>query len=103
VNSFRKTLNEFRGELHDRAAQTPGPRLQALLDRQRPATPHTFRWVAAAIVVVTLGSIPLYHDARERARQEQERADAQLLEQINASLSRSVPRAFGALTTGSQH
>jgi hypothetical protein len=49
---------------------------------------------------VTLGSIPVYRDARERARQEQERADARLLEQINASLSRSVPRAFGALANG---
>lgn len=102
MSSFRKTLNEFRGELHDRAAQTPAPRLQALLNRQQPATPHTFRWVAAAIVVVTLGSVPVYRDAQERARQEQERADAQLLEQINASLSRSVPRAFGALANGGQ-
>ncbi len=102
MSSFRKTIDGFRGELEDRAAQVPTPQLRTLLNRERPAPPHTLRWAAAAIVVLSLGSIPVFHDAQQRARQEQERADAQLLEQINASLSRSVPRAFGALTTGGQ-
>jgi hypothetical protein len=76
--------------------------MQTILDRRRPTTFHALRWAAAAILIVSLGSIPVYRDARERARQEQERADAQLMEQINDSLSRSVPRAFGALTTVGQ-
>jgi len=102
VSSFHKILGEFRHELNSCSGFTPAPSLQTILHRRRPTTFHALRWAAAAILIVSLGSIPLYRDARERARQEQDRADAQLLEQVNASLSRSVPRAFGALTTGGQ-
>lgn len=103
MSRFRETLNEFRGQLQDRADRTPTPGLQTILNRERPAGRHTLRWAAAAMLAVTLGSIPMYREAQERARQqEQELADARLLQQIDASLSRSVPRAFGALAAGGE-
>jgi hypothetical protein len=95
-------VGEFRGALQVQAERTPAPRLQTILDRERPQAHHALRWAAAAVLVVTLGSIPVYREAQQRERKEQERADAQLLKQINTSLSRSVPRAFGALAAGGQ-
>jgi hypothetical protein len=46
------------------------------------------------MVAVTLGAIPIYRDAQQRA---QDRADVLLMEKVNAALSRPVPRALAPL------
>jgi hypothetical protein len=103
VSRFRKTLGEFRDELESQTVRAGTPALQSILDRERPRRNLALRWAFAATLAITLGSIPVYRDAQERARQrERESADTRLMQQIDASLSRSVPRAFGALVTGGE-
>ncbi len=103
---FREAVARFRDALRQEGERSESPGLQAILSRNRSAKsirPQRTRvaWAAAAVVALMLGAIPAYERAlRENARQraaEQEKADAQLLEQVNAGLARSVPRAMAPL------
>ncbi len=69
-----------------------------LLMRERKATGVRLRWAVAAGVVAMLGAVPVYRGERERQRAaEQERADALLMEQIDAGLGRSAAEAMAPL------
>lgn len=87
------TLKDFREAMHREAERTPAPRLRVLLDRERPAQVLHWRWAAAAAILIAAAGFVL---PREDPRQ-QEQADARLMQEVNAALARSAPRAFAAL------
>jgi hypothetical protein len=50
------------------------------------------RWASVAAALLLLAAIPIYTNSRDRRRQaEMARADAALLEQVDAGISRAVP------------
>jgi len=56
------------------------------------------RWAVACVVVLMLAAIPLYRNASEKQRQaELAKADAALLEQVDAEISRAVPATMEPL------
>jgi hypothetical protein len=98
MNDFRETLTRFRDAVREQGEQSRSPGFRAILEHERERRSIRMRWAVAAVVVLLLGAIPVYKNAQERQREaEQEKADALLLEQVNAGLSRSVPRAMAPL------
>ena len=64
----------------------PGPR------------PLPVRWALGAAALLVLAAVPIYRNAQDRQRQaEIARADALLLEQVDAEVSRAVPRPMEPL------
>ena len=68
----------------------------------RPLTPEPrpqpIRWVLVAAALLVLAAVPIYRNAQDRQRQaEIARADALLLEQVDAEVSRAIPRPMEPL------
>jgi len=82
-------LAQFRCSARSVAA--PLPALRAW----RPAVWP--RWAAVAAAVALLALVPVYRDRRERQRAELEREDSQLLQQVDAEISRAVPGSMDPL------
>jgi hypothetical protein len=98
MSDFREALAQFRDAVRQESERNQIPGLHAILERERSAGGLRLRWAAAAITAVLLVAIPVYQSALQRRREtEQARADELLLQQVNASLSRSVPRAMAPL------
>jgi hypothetical protein len=98
MNDFREAVEHFRDALREQGEQTASPGLQDILERDRVRRYIRMQWAVAAVVMLFLGAIPVYRNAQDRQREaEQEKADAVLLEQVNAGLARSVPRAMAPL------
>ena len=98
MSEFRTRLNEFRQAMHDDGDRSAIPSLQQILERGNPTPVLQFRWAAAAMVAMTLAAIPVYNDSVRRQHQaELNRADALLMERVNAALARPVPRALSPL------
>jgi hypothetical protein len=99
---FQEAVARFRDAVHQEGERTASPGLDAILARERRSKRARLRFAVAAMVVLALGAIPAYENARHMNAQRQReaaqaRADALLLEQVNAGLSRSVPRAMAPL------
>jgi hypothetical protein len=94
-------LGLFRGSVrHWSDRQVRVPRLLAPTRGSRgyPARPLPVRWALAAAALLVLAAVPIYRNAQERQRQaEIARADALLLEQVDAEVSRAVPRPMEPL------
>lgn len=81
------------------------PGLPAMLARDRVRTGLRLRWALAGAMLLVLAVLPVWRGAsetREREReaaqqQAEDRADELLMQQVNASLSRGVPRAMEPL------
>jgi hypothetical protein len=91
-------LSSFRASVHGWSEQvwssTP-PRLS-------PAPRHGFRtwslrFAAVAAVLLIAGLVPLYNIAHRPRSPVNAQADAQLLEEVDAGVSRSVPRTMEPL------
>jgi dihydrodipicolinate synthase/N-acetylneuraminate lyase len=54
-------------------------------------------WVLAAAALAAAVAIPIYQDSRDRELRAQAERDAQLLDDVNAQLSRSGPLAMDSL------
>ena len=93
---LEETLAQFRGAVRDWSDRLAPP---ARLGRaRRPIVPA--RWALAAAALAMLSAIPVYWSAAERRREaERERADAALLEQVDAAVSRRVPSPMEPLMT----
>ncbi|MEP7353317.1 MAG: hypothetical protein ABI824_08835 [Acidobacteriota bacterium] len=98
---FRDTLSNFRGAIQQAGEQSRNPGLQMILERGRTfSLLPQLRWAAAVAVLLGLITVPIYQQAeqrREAERVRQDREDALLLQQVNESLSRPVPRAMAVL------
>jgi hypothetical protein len=98
MNDFRDTLTRFREAMRQEGERTEIPGLPAILSRDRRAKGLRLRWVVAAAAALMLAAIPVYQNVQQRQREaEREKADVLLLRQVNAGLSRSVPRAMAPL------
>jgi hypothetical protein len=98
MNDFREAVERFRDAVREQGEQAANPGLQIILERDRARRNIRMRWTVAAVVMLFLGAIPVYKRAQDRQREaEQEKADSLLLEQVNAGLARSVPRALAPL------
>jgi hypothetical protein len=95
---FQEAVARFRDAVRQEGERSEVPGLHAILSRDRRTKSIRLRWAVAAVVALMLGAIPAYERAQERLREaEQEKADAVLIEQVNAGLARSVPRAMAPL------
>jgi len=95
MNDFRQVVSRFREAVQREGERTEAPGLQTILTRERRAVSLRLRWAAA--VVVMLAVIPVYQNVQRQREAAQETADELLMEQVNAGLSRSVPRAMAPL------
>jgi hypothetical protein len=94
VARMEAALGLFRGSVrHWSDLQVRVPRPLAPGPR-----PHPVRWALAAAALLVLAAVPVYRSAQDRQRQaEIARADALLLEQVDAEVSRAVPRPMEPL------
>jgi hypothetical protein len=98
MNDFREAITEFRHSIHRESERTGIPGLPAILSRERRAASLRVRWAAAAVVALMLAAVPAYENVQQRQREaQQDKADTLLMQQVNAGLSRSVPRAMTPL------
>jgi maltooligosyltrehalose synthase len=92
----------FRGSVRDwsdgqRRAEPPA--MGSILPARGRRT-HPMRWALLAAVLLVLAAVPVYRTVQDRQRQaEIARADALLLEQVDAEVSRAVPRPMEPLAT----
>ena len=96
---FEGALALFRGAVHDWSEQQ-GARSAAWGDE--PVRPRwhfqPMRWALAGVALLILATIPFAYNAREKQRQaELAKADALLLEQVDAEISRPVPATMEPL------
>jgi hypothetical protein len=94
-------LGLFRGSVRhwsDRQVSVPRPLTPTRGSRGYPARPLPVRWALAAATLLLLAAVPIYRNVQVRQRQaEIARADALLLEQVDAEVSRAVPRPMEPL------
>ena len=94
-------LGLFRGSVRhwsDRQVRVPRPLTPTRGSRGYPARPLPVRWALAAATLLLLAAVPIYRNVQVRQRQaEIARADALLLEQVDAEVSRAVPRPMEPL------
>jgi len=93
---LESTLSQFRGAVREWGADEPAPAWR------EPAAPGAwFSWprlACATALVLLMTAAPVYWTARARERAAAEaRADAQLLEQVDSSISRAVPESMEPL------
>jgi hypothetical protein len=95
------SLALFRGSVRhwsDGQVRVPRPLAPTRGSRGYPARPLPVRWALVAAALLVLAAVPIYRNAQDRQRQaEMARADALLLEQVDAEVSRAVPRPMEPL------
>jgi hypothetical protein len=98
MNDFQEALAHFRGAMIQEGERNHSPSLQAILELEHRSTGRQLPWATLMLLVLGLGAIPAYmHEQSQRSKAARERADAILSEQVDAGLSRSVPRAMAPL------
>ena len=91
---FRGSVRHWSG----RQVRVPRPLAPTRRSCGYPARPHPMRWVLVAAALLVLAGVPIYRNAQDRQRQaEIAKADALLLEQVDAEVSRAVPRPMEPL------
>jgi hypothetical protein len=74
------------------------PAIGNILPARRGSWAHPLRWALVAATLLVLAAVPVYRNVQDRQRQaEIARADALLLEQVDAEVSRAVPRPMEPL------
>jgi len=94
VVRLEATLQLFRGSVRRLSEQQRGIAPQTLRQAlpARSPTVWRLRWALAVAALLIAVAIPLYKGAKNEQRQrEMAKADAALLEQIDAEVSRAVP------------
>ena len=101
VARMEAALALFRGSVRhwsDRQVRVPQPLAPTRGSRAYPALPLPLRWALLAATLLVLAALPVYRNVQDRQRQaEIARADALLLEQVDAEVSRAVPRPMEPL------
>jgi hypothetical protein len=102
VERVQSVLTVFRSsvrELTDKMDHSEFPVHEAVSSRTHAVRPHRapMAWVLAAAALAAAVAIPIYQDSRDRELKAQEERDAQLLDDVNAQLSRSGPLAMDPL------
>ena len=81
----------FRGSVREWSEQESAGRPRAWVAQREPRA-LVLRWAMVAAALLMLVWVPIYQGAKEKQRKaELARADAALLEQVDAEISRAVP------------
>jgi hypothetical protein len=91
VSEIEDVLAQFRSSA--RSVESPIPAL---------APSHRMMWprlVAVAAAAALLVAAPVYREHRQRERAARDRQDAQLLQQVDAEISRAVPGSMDPLVS----
>jgi hypothetical protein len=101
VARMEAALGLFRGSVRhwsegQRGAEPPA--IGSVVPARRGSWAQPLRWALVAATLLVLAAVPVYRNVQERQRQaEIARADALLLEQVDAEVSRAVPRPMEPL------
>jgi hypothetical protein len=90
VELMESALRDFRSAVADWDAPPPS------IEVERPRVPLAARWAVTAAAAIALAMVPVYLHQR-RAAADSARADAVLLEQVDAEVSQAVPRPMEPL------
>ena len=94
-------LGLFRGSVRhwsDGQSRAEPSAIGSILPARGAARPLPLRWAPVAAALLVLAAVPVYRNVQDRQRQaEIARADALLLEQVDAEVSRAVPRPMEPL------
>ena len=94
-------LGLFRGSVRhwsEGQSRAEAPAIGSILAARRGSRIRPMRWALVAATLLVLAAVPIYRNVQERQRQaEIARADALLLEQVDAEVSRAVPRPMEPL------
>ena len=95
VARLEGALQRFGGAVREWSAAQPGAQSSGPWRAPRAARQwgmRRLRWSMAAAALVVLLAIPVWKDARDkRVAEEADKADAILMEQVDAQVSRTVP------------
>ena len=101
VARMEAALALFRGSVRhwsDGQSRAEPPAVESILPTRRGPRIQPMRWALVAAALLVLAAVPIYRNAQERQRQaEIARADTLLLEQVDAEVSRAVPRPMEPL------
>jgi hypothetical protein len=104
VNSFQDDLSRFGGAVAhwaDKQRVSAIPDVARVRGRWHQARMRSLRWVAVAAAVTIVAGIPTYKRSIDREREiqaaQESQLDAQLLERVNAHLSRTAPLSLQPL------
>ena len=101
IAGLESAMTRFRDSVRDCGERYGSVRLS--LPARQPAIRLGFlarpsRWASVAAALLLLAAIPIYTNSRDRRREaEMARADAALLEQVDAGISRAVPEPMEPL------
>jgi hypothetical protein len=91
----------FRGSVRhwsDGQSRAVPPAIGSILPARRGSWAQPLRWALVAATLLVLAAVPVYRNVQDRQRQaEAAMADALLLEQVDAEVSRAVPRPMEPL------
>ena len=90
---FRGSVRHWSG----RQSRAEPPAIGSISPVRRGSRIQPVRWALVAAALLVLAAIPIYRNAQDRRQAEIARADAQLLEQVDAEVSRAVPRPMEPL------
>jgi hypothetical protein len=94
-------LGLFRGSVRHWSggqSRSEPPAMGSILAARRGPRIQPMRWVLVAAALLVLAAVPIYRNAQEKQRRaEIARADSLLLEQVDAEVSRAVPRPMEPL------
>jgi hypothetical protein len=94
-------LELFRGSVRHwsgRQRRAEPPAIGSISPGRWGSSIQPMRWALAAAALLVLAAVPVYRSVQDRQRQaEIARADALLLEQVDAEVSRAVPRPMEPL------
>ena len=95
------SLALFRGSVRhwsDGQNRAEPPAMGSILAARRGPRVRPMHWALVAAALLVLAAVPIYRNAQDRQRQaEIARADALLLEQVDAEVSRAIPRPMEPL------
>jgi len=103
VERFQNALMLFRGSVRewtDKLDHSEFPVHEAIVLQargKRAGHRAPMAWVLAAAAFAAAVAVPMYQDSRDRELKAQAERDAQLMDDVNAQLSRSGPLAMDPL------
>ena len=99
VERVQNVLTLFRGSIRTWTDKLDHSELHEAVVSSKARSPHgaPMAWVLAAAALAAAVAIPIYQDSRDKEVKAQAERDAQLMDDVNAQLSRSGPMAMDPL------